>query len=64
MLSPSITIDDGVKMLTPIIQRYAAERLPAEGFGDFCHRAVLPADATLHSVGTPVAAPAPEPVLA
>lgn len=65
MLSPSITIDDGVKLLTPIIHRYAAERLPGEGFGDFCHRAVLPADATLHSVGTPVVTAAePEPVLA
>jgi sulfite reductase (NADPH) hemoprotein beta-component len=64
MLSPSITIDDAVKLLSPIIHRYAAERLEGEGFGDFCHRAVLPADATLHSIGTPVAAPAPEPVLA
>lgn len=63
MLSPSITIDDGVKLLTPIIHRYAAERLEGEGFGDFCNRAVLPADATLHSVGTVVAAE-PEAVLA
>jgi sulfite reductase (NADPH) hemoprotein beta-component len=64
LLSPSITIDDGVKLLTPIIHRYVAERLPGEGFGDFCHRAVLPADATLHSVGTPTPAPEAAPVLA
>jgi sulfite reductase (NADPH) hemoprotein beta-component len=62
LLSPSITLDDGVKLLTPIIHQYAAERLPGEGFGDFCHRVVLPADATLHSVGTKpeTAAPLPE----
>ncbi len=58
LISPSITLDDGVKLLTPIIHRYAAERLPGEGFGDFCDRAVLPADATMHSVGTPAAAAA------
>ena len=49
---PSITPDDAVVLLTPIIQRYAAERQPGEGFGDWCDRAVLPKDATFHSVGT------------
>ncbi len=58
LVSPSITLDDGVKMLAPIIKRYAIERRPGEGFGDFCERAVLPADATFHSVGTPAVAAA------
>jgi len=53
LVSPSITIDDAVKLLTPIIQRYALERNEGEGFGDYCDRAVLPEDATFHSVGTP-----------
>jgi sulfite reductase (NADPH) hemoprotein beta-component len=59
LVSPSVTLDDAVKMLTPIIKRYALERNDGEGFGDFCDRAVLPADATLHSVGTVAAANAP-----
>lgn len=49
---PSITPDDAVVLLTPIIQRYATERHPGEGFGDYCDRAILPQDATFHSVGT------------
>ncbi len=53
LVSPSITIDDAVTLLTPIIKRYAIERHEGEGFGDFCDRAVLPKDATFHSVGTP-----------
>ncbi|MDB6151776.1 MAG: sulfite reductase subunit beta [Chthoniobacteraceae bacterium] len=53
LVSPSVTIDDAVKILTPIIKRYALERLTGESFGDFCERAILPADATFHSVGTP-----------
>ena len=52
LFSPSITPDDAVALLTPIIQRYAAERHPGEGFGDYCDRAILPKDATFHSVGT------------
>ncbi|MEY2600516.1 MAG: hypothetical protein RLZZ142_2775 [Verrucomicrobiota bacterium] len=52
LVSPSVTVDDAVKLLTPIIKRYALERNEGEGFGDFCERAVLPADATFHSVGT------------
>ncbi len=54
LVSPSITIDDAVTLLTPIIKRYALERQDGEGFGDFCDRAILPADATFHSVGTPL----------
>jgi sulfite reductase (NADPH) hemoprotein beta-component len=56
LFSPSITIDDAVTTLTPIIKRYAKERQEGEGFGDFCDREILPADATFHSVGTPRAA--------
>ncbi len=52
LFAPSITIDDAVALLTPIIKRYALERNDGEGFGDFCDRAVLPADATIHQVGT------------
>jgi sulfite reductase (NADPH) hemoprotein beta-component len=52
LMAPSVSIDGAVEMLTPVIQRYATERNPGETFGDFCHRAVLPADATFHSVGT------------
>ncbi len=52
LVSPSVTLDDAVALVTPIIKRYALERNDGEGFGDFCDRAVLPADATFHSVGT------------
>jgi len=55
LFSPSITIDDAVTRLTPIIKRYARERVDGEEFGDFCDREVLPADATFHSVGTQTA---------
>jgi sulfite reductase (NADPH) hemoprotein beta-component len=55
LFSPSITIDDAVARLTPIIKRYALERKNEEGFGDFCDREILPPDATFHSVGTPAA---------
>lgn len=57
LVSPSVTIDAAVELLRPVIKRYALERQDGEGFGDFCNRAVLPADATFHSVGT-VAEPA------
>ncbi len=52
LISPKVTIDESVELLTPIINRYAKERQDGEEFGDFCHRVVLPADATFHSVGT------------
>lgn len=52
LVAPSVTVDAALELLTPIIKRYAVERLEGEGFGDFCDRVVLPADATLHSVGT------------
>jgi sulfite reductase (NADPH) hemoprotein beta-component len=53
LVSPSVTIDGAVEFLTPIIKRYALERLDGETFGDFCERAIIPSDATFHSVGTP-----------
>jgi len=53
LVSPSITLDDGVALIAPFIKRYALEREEGEGFGDFCDRVILPADATIHSVGTP-----------
>ncbi len=52
LVSPNITLDDGVKLLAPIIKRYALERDNGENFGDFCDRMILPEDATIHSVGT------------
>jgi sulfite reductase (NADPH) hemoprotein beta-component len=61
LYAPSVTLDGAVEMLTPIIKRYAEEREAGEGFGDFCDRVILPADATLHSEGTKSAS---EPVTA
>jgi sulfite reductase (NADPH) hemoprotein beta-component len=52
LVSPSITIDDAVKLLEPVIKRFAKERNTGEGFGDFCERVILPVDATFHVVGT------------
>ncbi len=56
LMSPSTTMDGAVEMLRPVIKRYSLERQASEGFGDFCNRAILPADATFHSIGTPLAA--------
>jgi sulfite reductase (NADPH) hemoprotein beta-component len=52
LAAPSLTVDEAVAFLTPAIRRYAVERQAGEGFGDFCERAILPKDATLHSVGS------------
>jgi sulfite reductase (NADPH) hemoprotein beta-component len=52
LVSPGLSIDDAVTLLTPIIKRYALERRDDEGFGDFCDREIIPKDATFHSVGT------------
>jgi sulfite reductase (NADPH) hemoprotein beta-component len=38
LVLPSVTIDDAIAFLTPLIRRYATERSPGEFFGDFCHR--------------------------
>ncbi len=47
----SISPDEAVALLEPIIRRYAREHHAGEGFGDFCNRTALAADATLHSTG-------------
>ncbi len=52
LFAPSVTFDDALAQLTPIIRRYALERADGERFGDWCHRVILPKDATFHSVGT------------
>lgn len=52
LVSPSITFDDAVTLLAPVIKRYAKERKAGERFGDFCEREILPKDATFHAVGT------------
>jgi len=52
LASSSLTIDEAVNFLKPIIKRYALERGDDEGFGDFCDRVILPKNATFHSVGT------------
>lgn len=60
LVAPSVTLDDAVRMLEPVIKRFALERQDGEQFGDFCDRVILPADATLHSVGTnPLTLPEP-----
>ena len=41
LYAPSLTTEDAIATLTPLIKRYAVERLPAESFGDFCTRTVL-----------------------
>ena len=51
LVNPSITLEDAVVYLEPLIRRYAKERAPGEEFGDYCERTVLPANATFHSVG-------------
>jgi hypothetical protein len=42
LFAPTVTIDEAVNLAAPVIRRYAKERLPGEGFGDFCERAILP----------------------
>jgi sulfite reductase (NADPH) hemoprotein beta-component len=59
LVLPSITIDEAVAYLTPIIKRYAAERHPGEYFGDFCHRVVLPEIAAAQPAPAPAPAAAP-----
>ncbi len=52
LFAPSVTFDDALALLEPVIKRYALEREAGEQFGDYCERVILPADATFHSVGT------------
>ena len=39
--APSVSLEEGVEILTPILHRYARERGEGEEFGDFCQRTVL-----------------------
>jgi len=55
LFAQTVTLEQGIELLTPVIQRYAKERHEGENFGDYCDRAILPKDATFHSVGTPLA---------
>ncbi|MFT3780622.1 MAG: NADPH-dependent assimilatory sulfite reductase hemoprotein subunit [Nibricoccus sp.] len=41
----SVTVDESISLLAPIIKRYAKERQTGEEFGDFCNRTVLPEEA-------------------
>jgi len=41
----SVTVDESLALLGPIIKRYALERQAGEGFGDFCVRTVLTEEA-------------------
>ena len=52
LFAPSVTLDDAVGLLAPVLKRYALERQDNERFGDWCDRVILPADATFHSPGT------------
>ncbi|WP_043587111.1 NADPH-dependent assimilatory sulfite reductase hemoprotein subunit [Geminisphaera colitermitum] len=51
LVAASATVEESVRLLTPVIERYATERRAGEGFGDFCDRVIVPADATTHKVG-------------
>jgi sulfite reductase (NADPH) hemoprotein beta-component len=53
LFAATVTIDEAVQLVAPVLRRYAKDRQPGEGFGDYCERAILPKDATFHSVGTP-----------
>jgi sulfite reductase (NADPH) hemoprotein beta-component len=52
LVSPKCTVDEAVEMLRPVIKKFATERNEGEEFGDFCDRAILPEDATFHSIGS------------
>ena len=41
LILPSATSEDIIAYLTPLIRRYALEKIANENFGDFCHRTVL-----------------------
>jgi len=62
LYAPSVSLEDAVTMLTPIIKRYALERSEGESFGDFCVRTVLAEQAAAASSAAAVAgAAAPVP---
>lgn len=41
LFRPSVTVDESLALLGPLLKRYARERISGEGFGDFCLRTVL-----------------------
>jgi sulfite reductase (NADPH) hemoprotein beta-component len=43
----SVTVDESLALLGPIIKRYARERQTGEQFGDFCVRTVLVEEAAV-----------------
>jgi len=60
----SVTVDESLALLGPIIKRYAKERSVGEEFGDFCTRTVLAeeaaaAAAVAQAAATPVPAATP-----
>jgi len=42
LFAESLTPDEIVAVLSPILRRYALERDAGETFGDFCHRSLWP----------------------
>lgn len=52
LVSPKCTVDEAIEILRPVVKKYATERQDGEEFGDYCDRAILPEDATFHSVGS------------
>jgi sulfite reductase (NADPH) hemoprotein beta-component len=51
LYAESLTPDEIVATLTPILRRYALERAAGERFGDFCRRTVLPEQKQVAAVG-------------
>ncbi len=41
LYAASVTVDESLALLRPVIQRFAQERKAGEEFGDFCYRTVL-----------------------
>jgi len=42
LFAESLTPDEIISTLDPILRRYSVERMTGERFGDFCHRTVIP----------------------
>lgn len=54
----SVTVDESLALLGPIIKRYALERTAGEEFGDFCARTVLVEEAAVAATSATPVAPA------
>ena len=57
LAAASVTLDEAIALLAPIIKCYSRERKAGEKFGDFCNRVILPANATVHDNGSGLRAP-------